>query len=217
MIPRARPLPNGLVVMFEGIDGAGKTTQVQRAQAALEQAGWPVLCTRNLGGTPVGEALREVLLSGVSRPALTDFYVSLAIQAPLLELVDQARKDGKVVLMDRGPLSLGAYQIYGAGIDPELGWRHVADGMDHIKPDGIIFYDSDVQTAMDRKRNQTAKPDYFESKSPEYFQNVRNGYHEAIQRYPATVIDAAGSVETVEAQTLAALAKLLADKDGRTS
>ena len=208
MLPDAHSLPNGLVVMFEGIDGAGKTTQIELVRTALEAKGWPVLTTRNLGGTSIGEALREVVLSPVERPPLTDFYVSLAIQEPLLNLIDQARKDGKIVLMDRGPLSLAAYQVYGEGIDSDMGLPHVERGMERIKPEGIILYNTDVQTALDRKR-EIATPDYFERKSPEYFEKVVKGYHETAKQYEAEVIDGTQSVDAIQRQTLAAIAKLL--------
>lgn len=208
MIPEAHPLPNGLVIMFEGIDGTGKTTQLNLAQEALTKAGWQVLSTRNLGGTPIGEALRDVLLSKLERPALTDFYTSLAIQEPLLDLIDKARQDGKIILMDRGPLSLAAYQIYGAGIDAAMASPHVEAGMSRIRPEATILYDTDVRTAMDRKR-QGAEPDYFESKSPDYFQKVADGYRESIAKYPAAVIDAGQSIGDIQEQTLAVITKTL--------
>lgn len=195
--------------MFEGSDGVGKTTQIELTQKALEAAGWPVLSTRNLGGTPIGEALREVLLSPVERPAMTDFYVSLAIQEPLLDLIDATRKEGKIVLMDRGPLSLAAYQVFGAGVDETTGWRHVEAGMDRIRPEAVILYDMDVQQAMERKR-QRASADYFESKPADYFQRVAEGYRTAAGRYDATVIDAAQSAEVIQEQTIAIISGLLA-------
>jgi dTMP kinase len=207
MVPDAHPLPRGLVVMFEGIDGAGKTTQVERVQAELEKAGWPVITLRNLGGTPIGEKLREVVLSPLERPPLTDFYISLAIQEPLLGVIDAARKEGKIILLDRGPLSLAAYQIYGSGVDAALCWPHVEAGMKRIGAEAILLYDTDVQTALGRKHDRT---DHFESKPPEYFQKVADGYREAARRFShVTTIDAAGSIDAVAERTLAAIAPLL--------
>jgi len=207
MVPDPHPLPNGLVIMFEGIDGAGKTTQLELVQKALEEAGWPLMATRNLGGTPIGEALRKVIKSPLERPPLTDLYISLAIQEPLLDIIDQARKEGKVILMDRGPLSLAAYQVHGTAIDRETGWQQVANGMDRIKPEAIILYDIDMETAAERR--QPDKADYFEQQPAAYFQRVSEGYQEAVERYPATVIDGTQSVVAVQEQTLAAVAKLL--------
>ncbi|HEX5744511.1 MAG TPA: dTMP kinase [Candidatus Saccharimonadales bacterium] len=209
MAKKSKGLKGGLVIIFEGIDGVGKTTQLELARKELEKAGWPVMTTRNMGGTPIGEALREVIMSPeLRRPALTDFYVSLAIQEPLLDVINEARKEGKVVLMDRGPLSLAAYQIYGAGIDDTLGWEHVRRGMDRIKPDAVILYDTEPGTALSRLHK--AKADYFESKPLEYFDDVAKGFREAGQRYGAATIDASQSVDKVHGQTMSVIQHLFA-------
>lgn len=210
MVPQAHPLENGLIVVFEGIDGVGKTTQLELAHEALRAAGWTVMVTRNLGGTPIGEALREVMLSPLERPALTDFYTSLAIQEPLLDAIDTARQKGKIILMDRSPLSLAAYQIYGTGIDETMGWQHVASGMDRLKPEAIILYDAPIEASLERRQKHSEPADYFESKSNGYFQKVATGYHMAVKRYPATeVIDAAPPIPSVHEQTMAVIARAL--------
>jgi dTMP kinase len=211
MLPNARPLPNGLVIIFEGIDGVGKTTQLQIARQALEKAGWPVFATRNMGGSPIGEALRKVLMSPLERPPLTDFYASLAIQQPLLDMIDEARKAGKIILMDRGPLSLAAYQIYGRDIEENMGWRYVTGSMDRIKPEAVILYEMDPETALLRNRKHPEKASYFESKPPDYFTKVARGFQTAAGRYPdtTTTINAAEPVETVQERTMAVISKLL--------
>ncbi len=66
MAQKAKRIEGGLVIIFEGIDGVGKTTQLELARKELEKAGWPVVTTRNMGGTPIGEALREVMMSPVA-------------------------------------------------------------------------------------------------------------------------------------------------------
>lgn len=195
--------------MFEGIDGTGKTTQLNLVKEALVKAGWPVLATRNLGGTPIGEAFREVIMSPLERPPLTDFYASLAIQEPLFGLIDAARSEGRIILMDRGPLSLAAYQIYGAGIDESVGWQHVNNGMNRIKPDVVILYDMDPEPALERNRKHSEKASYFESKTLDYFQKVAEGFHAAAKRYPCTVIDASQAISAVQEQTVAVISKLL--------
>lgn len=213
MIPSAHPLQNGLVVIFEGIDGVGKTTQLELVQAELEKAGWPVMVTRNMGGTPIGEALRKVIKSPLERPPLTDLYISLAVQEPLLAVIDDARKQGKVVLMDRGPLSLAAYQIYGSGIDESLGWQHVGAAMDRIKPDAVLLYDMDAEQALARIKDK-AGDDYFESKPVEYFRKVADGFRTAASRYPAaTTLDASLSIDEIRRLTIQALDKALEEAD----
>src|ERR1039457_7062193 len=100
MIPSAKPLADGFVVMFEGIDGVGKTTQLGLARDKLTEGGWSVISLRNPGGTPIGEALRTVMLSSDDRPPMTDLYTSLAIQAALFEAIEAARQAGKIILLD---------------------------------------------------------------------------------------------------------------------
>lgn len=210
MFPKAHPLPAGLVIIFEGVDGVGKTTQLELARKTLEGAGWPVMATRNLGGTPIGEALREVMMSPLERPPLTDFYMSLAIQEPLIDVIDAARKEGKVILMDRGPLSLAAYQIYGGGVDETLGWPHVDKAVGRIKPDAIILYDMEPRAALGRNREHPEKASYFESKPADYFSRVASGFREAAGRYPAEVIDASRPIGEVHERTMSVIQHLFA-------
>ncbi len=211
MFPPSQPLPDGLVIQFEGIDGVGKTTQVELVRQALEAAGWPVLSTRNLGGTPIGEALRAVMLSNVERPPMSDLYISLAIQEALIDTLVAARAGGQIILMDRGPLSLAAYQVYGTGIDQELGWKYVAESMERIRPELSILYVADVSQALQRGRQQSEKADYFESQPLSYFERVSSGYAAAAERYPVQTIDAGQSIEAVQGQTIA----LVSDAIGR--
>lgn len=113
MQPTPRPLTDGLLVIFEGIDGSGKTTQAKLAQDALQTAGWSSLYpSRNLGGTPIGEALRKVIKSPLERPNTTNLYISVAIQEALIKVIQSERTKGSFILMDRGPISLAAYRIW---------------------------------------------------------------------------------------------------------
>src|ERR1700722_19360970 len=96
-----QPIPGGLIVVLEGIDGVGKTTQILLAKDLLIKRGWPVYITRNLGGTPIGEELRKVMLDSLERPATTNLYLSVAIQEALAEALEIERAQGKLILMDR--------------------------------------------------------------------------------------------------------------------
>lgn len=201
-------LPHGLVVMFEGLDGSGKTTQLTMARQELEAAGWPVLATRNLGGTPIGEALREVMLSSTERPPMTDLYTSLAIQEALLEEINQARDAGKIILVDRGPLSLAAYQLYGRSIG-ESAWHYVEEGMSRFHPEAIILYETDTDIALARARHIGAS-DYFESKPKTYFDAVAEGYNAAKTRFDVKIIDAGKPIPAVHTETMAIIENALA-------
>lgn len=207
----SKSLPNGLLVAFEGIDGTGKTTQMELARDELAAEGWPLNTSRNLGGTPIGEELRRVMKSNLPRPEKTNLHISVAIQEALIEEISNEREQGKFILMDRGPISLAAYEIYGGGLDADLTWKYVDDGMARLRPELVIIYSTDVATALERLR-QDGQKDYFESKAPDYFERVAGGYAAAAKRYPDTcvIIDANRSVEDVHRDTMWAISTLLA-------
>lgn len=205
---------DGVLIVFEGIDGAGKTTQLELAAKRLKADGWPVLTARNLGGTPIGEELRKVMLSNLERPAETDLYISAAIQSALIPAVKQARHAGKIILLDRGPLSLAAYQIYGSGVSAGLARPHVEAGLNQLKPDLTIFYDGDVETMLARAKQKSSAGDYFENKPPDYFSKVTDGYRRIIRqyKYPVITINADQILERVTVATTEAIDQTLSDK-----
>jgi dTMP kinase len=199
-----KPIHDGLLVVFEGIDGSGKTTQLEQAQQALTQAGWPVYITRNLGGSPIGEALRDVIKSPVERPTTTNLYISVAIQEALIGTIQVQRDKNQIILMDRGPLSLAAYEIYGSGLDAALGWQHVNNGMTKLRPELTIIYQTDVATALKQAQQASDRTDYFESKSHEFFENVAAGYEAAAKHYRETtvIVDGNQSIRAIHDQTM---------------
>jgi dTMP kinase len=208
---KPRPINDGFLVVFEGIDGAGKTTQLESVRATLEAEGWPVHATRNLGGTPIGEELRKVIKSPLERPPETNLYISVAIQVALADAIGAERRQGKLILMDRGPLSLAAYEVYGDKLDEALGWQHVEAGLARLRPELTIIYSTDVDTALRRKGEKSGQADYFESKPRDFFERVAEGYQAAARRYPSNTvtIDANQPAETVQAQTMQAVRQAL--------
>jgi dTMP kinase len=195
-------LPSGLIVMFEGVDGVGKSTQIQLAKAALEAEGWTVHLSRNLGGTPIGEALGKVMVSPLQRPPMTDMYVSAGIQEALIAAVAADRKTGTIILMDRSPMSLAAYAAYGGNADKDQAWQFVERGMSAMKPELVLVYEDDLSAALKRARQTSGKSDYYEDKPLSYFENVASGFREGAERYNATVIDASAGIEAVHDQTM---------------
>lgn len=204
-----RHIDGGVLVMFEGIDGVGKTTQLKLVEQALTQDNWRVTTSRSPGGTPIGEALRTALLEPVPRPSMTDLYIAAAIQEALIEAMDVSRDSGSVMLHDRGPLSIAAYQIYGGGIDASIGWSYVDDGMKRLKPDLVIMYTCDTKKALDRAHSKSKEGDFFENKPLDYFEKVASGYEAVAKRYPVVTIDASQSIEAIHAQTMEHINKLL--------
>jgi dTMP kinase len=207
----SRPLPNGFLVIFDGIDGVGKTTQIKMADEAMKASGWQTLTTRKMGGTPIGEKLREVMLDPVSRPVETDLYISIAIQSALAKQLEKDKAAGNLILMDRGPISIAAYQVYGSGLDETLGWKYVDEGMELLKPNLTIIYEADIAQSLERAKAKSKASDYFENKSLDYFVKVNQGYKTASRRYDNIItIDANQSLEAVHEQTMNAINEALA-------
>jgi dTMP kinase len=199
-------IPGGLVIIFEGIDGVGKTTQLQMAATTLQTDGWLIHATRSHGGTPIGEQLREVSLGGLHRPPATDLYISRAIHEALREELADHRRNGEIILIDRGPLSLAAYQIYGDSVDPEIGWREVETDIACFSAELIITYTASVNIALERAKHRSkGKADYFESKPAHYFEKVHQGFLETSERFQATIIDAEDTLENVHNATMVAI------------
>jgi dTMP kinase len=203
----------GKLFMFDGPDGVGKTTQLHMAAEALTKKGYEVYLTKTHGGTPIGEALREVSLSNLDRTPLTDMYISLAMHSALAELIEEKRERGVIVLVDRSPLSNVAYQAYGSGLNKDFTVGIIDIDMQLFKPDCIIVYDAPIavtrQRMLDRNARNHAKQEYFESKSSEYFERVAEGYRAAAAHFHAEVIDATDSAEQVHKQTMKHLKTLL--------
>jgi dTMP kinase len=203
----------GKLFMFDGPDGVGKTTQLHMAADALTKLGYDVYTTKTHGGTPIGEKLREVSLSELDRTPLTDMYISLAMHSELFGIIDDKRKQGVVVLVDRSPLSNIAYQAFGSGLDKDVSIGIIDIDMQLFKPDCIIVYDAPIaitrQRMIERNARNHAKQEYFESKPPEYFERVAAGYREAAAHFHASVIEATDNVEEVHKQTMKHLKKLL--------
>lgn len=201
--------------MFDGPDGVGKTTQLNLAADALKQQGYDVFITKTHGGTPIGEALRTVSLSELERTPLTDMYISLAMHSALSEIIEQKREQGAIVLVDRSPLSIVAYQAYGSGLDKDFTLGIVDIDMQLFKPDCIVVYDAPITLTRERmlaRNNQNhAKKEYFESKSPDYFERVANGYRAAASHFNAALVDATKTIEAVHKQTMKYIKATLKD------
>lgn len=195
--------------MFDGPDGSGKTTQIALAKGALESLGHTVFVTRSHGGTPLGEELRKVSFMAIERQPLTDYYISLAMHSELQADIHHHRTQGHIVLLDRSPLSIWAYQVYASGLEAEF----AADGIDHdmqqFNPDLIICYHATLATLRKRMAMDTHKADYFESKPDDYFERVIEGYQFAADRYGAQQIGAEQSIEAVHAATMRPIVAML--------
>lgn len=195
------------VIIFEGIDGVGKSTQIKLAQDYLASKRIQAIVLRNLGSTPIGEKIREVMLSQVDRPPTTDLYMSVAVQEALIDEINKYRSANTVILMDRSPLSLAAYQSYGSGLKKDQVWSYVVDGMKRIDPELTILLTGNVQKAIARARTSSDADDYFESKPDEYFERVARGFEDMTSEFEINKIDVDEGID----ETWQAVKKLISD------
>ena len=174
-----------MFITFEGIEGSGKTTHVDLLSDYLCEKGLRVVKTREPGGTPVGEALRSVLLKkDLQVLPLTELLVFLASRAQHVEeVIRPALEEGNVVLCDRFVDASYAYQGYGRGIDLgiiETLNRLVTKG---VRPNLTILLDCPVDVGLGRK-SADGNLDRFEKEELSFHQKIRNAYIELAEDDP---------------------------------
>lgn len=176
--------PDGLLVTFEGGEGSGKSTQLQRLGAWLEEAGYPVTVAREPGTTATGEAVRRILLETAPDDLVpeAEFALFLAARAQLVdELVRPALEEGRVVLIDRFGDSSTAYQGYGRGLDPETIMRLNRWATRDLEPDLTVLIDVPVEEGAARRRDR--EPDRLERLDAAFHERVREGYRELARNH----------------------------------
>ncbi|MGE5370350.1 MAG: dTMP kinase [Solirubrobacterales bacterium] len=207
----------GLLITFEGIDGVGKTTQMQRLSAELLRHGVDVLALREPGGNEVSERIREVLLDTRNHGILpvTEAFLYASARAQLVaQVLKPALDAGKVVLMDRFVDSTIAYQGYGRGLSiaflNEL--NSLATG--GLTPDLTILLDMDPAAAV--RRSEGTVPDRIEREGVLFLERVRTGYLElAKSNARFRQIDAAEDADAVYTRLSSFVFERLEANDGQ--
>lgn len=203
----------GRFITLEGAEGVGKSTQVQALRAFLESRGVPLLVTREPGGTPVAERIRELLLSRDHPPMHPDTELLLMFAARAEHLrtrILPALEAGTWVLCDRFTDATYAYQGGGRGLDP----ARIAVLEDWVqgpvRPDLTLLLDVDVHTGLARARNR-GEADRFEQEAVDFFERVRRAYLDRARAEPGRyrVIDAGQPLEAVTRDLHKALEPLL--------
>ena len=204
---------SGRFVTFEGIEGVGKSTQVQLAAEWLRQEGLEVVVTREPGGTPLAEAIRRLVLEphadrvdGVAELLL--MFAARSIH--LTNLIEPALARGAWVLCDRFTDATEAYQGAGRGVPIEYVRTLERIAQQGRRPELTLLLDAPVDLAMDRSRRRGAQNDRFEAERAEFFQRVRQGYLDIAAREPARMLqlDASRDVGPIAADIRHALQRL---------
>lgn len=211
---QADSLKPGLFITVEGVEGAGKSTNLSLIVDCLEQSGIEVVCTREPGGTPFAESVRELLLAPreESVDEVTELLLMFAARSQHLNaLIRPAIASGKWVVCDRFTDATYAYQ----GGGRELGFDLVAKLEDLVqgdfRPDRTFYLDVSLEQGMQRVIERGEK-DRFELEQGRFFERVRNAYLSMVEREPERfiLIDASRSLEDVQADVRAQVDKLLA-------
>lgn len=204
----------GRFLTLEGTEGVGKSTNLAFVRDYLERAGHQVVVTREPGGTPLAERIREMLLDPANRGMSdkTELLLMFAARAEHLEkVILPALDEGKWVVCDRFTEATYAYQGGGRGIDAgDIGLLETWVQGD-VRPDMTLLLDAPVEVGMRRAHAREAGPDRFEQEKRDFFQAVREAYLSQARRHPErfAVIDATRPLATVQdrlAETLDALA-----------
>ena len=195
-------------ITLDGIDGAGKSTNLAVMKAWFEKHKLPVLFTREPGGTPAGEALREILLNPATQVSLrTETLLMFAARQQHLETVIlPALKNGTHVVSDRFTDATFAYQGGGRGVPLQdiATLEHWVQG--DFRPDLTLLLDVPLEVSMARI-NQTRERDRFEQEAAEFFNRVREVYLQRAAKQPEryAVIDSSQSLDAVKTQIETAL------------
>ena len=188
---------SGKLIVFEGIDSSGKSTQARLLAERLRALGVPVVSTREPGGTPIAELIREVVLKNEHSEMLPLSELLLFIVSRTQnthEVIEPALQAGKTVVASRYRMSSLAYQGYGRGIDLDLVRRLNEAATTGQKADITFLVDLPVEIALARKEDA----DRIEEESLAFHQRVRNGFLElAREDESVRVLDGCRSAERI--------------------
>ena len=206
-------MPRGLFITLEGSDGCGKSTQIALLKGELERRGFETVLTREPGGCPISERIREVILSLDSR-GMSDECEALLYAASRVEhvreVIEPALKCGKIVICDRFLDSSIAYQAYGRELGADFIRQINAPAARRVRPDRTLLLQ--VDRAESRRRMAQGAPlDRLELEKEDFFARVQAGYDALAQAEPEriAVIDASRSIEEVFQSVLAAVVEAL--------
>jgi len=203
----------GFFVALEGVEGAGKTTQARLLGEWLSNEGIPHRVAREPGGTPVGEAIRRVLLDApdVEVPAETELLLMLAARAAYVrDVVRPVLERGEVMISDRFELSTFAYQglARGLGLDRVRALNAFATG--GLSPDLTVVFDVSVTEGSERQGAAGKAHDRMEREDADFQQAVGRAYRQlAANEVAVVLLDGAGSEDEVQARLRHLLASRL--------
>jgi len=204
-------MEKGKFITIEGTDGAGKSTFVPEMKAMLEAQGYEVILTREPGGTPFAEELREIILNK-PMDSMTALLLAFASRNEHIEnVIKPALEAGKYVISDRFTDSTYAYQVAGQGVPKE--YVEVLEHMvqKQLKPDMTLIFTVPVEVSRQRLSKTGKEPDNFESQNNDFFQRVLDGYLNIAKNEPerCKLVDSSKSLEDTKEQVVGIMNQFL--------
>lgn len=208
-------MARGRFITFEGGEGAGKSTQLKRLAARLQAQGLEVVATREPGGSPGAESIRELVLKGAAdrwSPVTETLLMYAARRDHIERVIKPALERGAWVVCDRFADSTRAYQGAAGGTDPDLISaleRHI---LEEVRPDLTLIFDLAVEAGLARAHARAGAEMRFESKGEAFHQRLREGFLAIARAEPerCAVIEADATLEAVEAAVWQAVQDRLA-------
>jgi dTMP kinase len=207
----------GCFISFEGIDGAGKSTHIGFVQQILESHGLKVAATREPGGTPLGEALRALLLKETMHLETEALLMFASRREHIAQVIQPALDAGTWVISDRFTDASFAYQGGGRHLSIDKlnaleQWVHP-----HLQPDLTLLFDVPLEVARARL-DATRTLDKFEQEKSDFFNDTRNEYLRRAAEFPARikVIDSTRSIEAIQQELKQIVDALVANSNANT-
>ena len=206
----------GRFITVEGVEGVGKSSNMDYLAKLIRDAGFEVVCTREPGGTAFAEDIRNLLLAHNEEaiPAVAESLLFFAARRINLDnLIKPALKTGRWVLCDRFTDASRAYQGGGRGLDRDMINRLAEWVQEGLEPDLTLLLDAPVATGLARASGRGAA-DRMESENLDFFERVREAYLKLAETYPERIriIDASVGLEQVQAQIKREIAPLISAK-----
>jgi len=205
----------GFMIVFDGSNGAGKTTVINEVEKYLSSKKFEVLLTREPGGTPIGEKIREVILDAAT-PEMTDITELMLFGAGraqhVQEKIKPALQAGKIVISDRFDAATFSFQHYARGINLATITTINSLALNGFQPDMNIILDLDPTEGLKRVMSRGEGLDRLEDEKLDFLIKARNGYLKQAEQQPEkfTIVDASQSKEEVLADVINIIDKLLA-------
>lgn len=188
----------GKFITLEGVDGAGKSTHIPTIANMLRSKGHEVLVTREPGGTPLGEKLRELLLHESMHPETETLLMFAARREHLEQVILPALARGAVVLSDRFTDATFAYQFGGRGVAAGKVRQLESWVQEGLQPDLTLLFDVPVAVSVQRLAG-ARDPDRFERENADFFERIRQAYLERARDFPERfrIVDSSRSLDEI--------------------